>query len=76
MPQTLYLLAYDSDDGNREDWSVFYTPLELFKTEEDRQKRMDYLKNHPEWENREFHTEELTVLEGAEITSTDPAFME
>ena len=76
MPQTLFLLAYDSDHGNSEDWSIFYTPIELFKTEQDRQKRMAYLKTHPEWSDEEFHTEEITVLEGSDITSTDPAFVD
>jgi hypothetical protein len=76
MPTTLYLLAYDSDGGNREDWNVLYTPFELFKTEEDRQKRMDHLKSLSDWDEQEmeFHTEELTILEGNEITTTDPGW--
>lgn len=45
MPgQTVYLLFYDQEDGtNRESWSVFYTPYEIFSTEEARAQRKEQL---------------------------------
>ena len=41
----LYLLYYDTDgSGAREEWSVFYTPCEIFLTPEQRQARIDFSK--------------------------------
>ena len=41
----LYLLYYDTDgSGAREEWSVFYTPCEIFLTPEQRQARIDFIK--------------------------------
>lgn len=34
---------YDRDDGSRESWSVFYTPVEVFATKEMRDARIAYL---------------------------------
>jgi hypothetical protein len=38
----LYLLYYDNDVG-RESWNTFYTPVEVFDTEEKRQARIDFI---------------------------------
>ena len=41
----LYLLYYDTDgSGAREEWSVFYTPCEIFFTPAKRQTRIDFIK--------------------------------
>ena len=41
----LYLLYYDTDgSGAREEWSVFYTPCEIFLTPEQRQARIDFIR--------------------------------
>ena len=41
----LYLLYYDTDgSGAREEWSVFYTPCEIFDTPAKRQTRIDFIK--------------------------------
>lgn len=29
--KTIYLLYYDKDDGSRENWNTFYTPVEAFE---------------------------------------------
>lgn len=41
----LYMLSFDTDNGEREDWNVFYTPVEAFSSEQLRQDRIDYLTN-------------------------------
>ena len=39
----LYLLYYDHDYGDRENWNTFYTPCEVFDSEEKRQARIDFI---------------------------------
>lgn len=39
----VFLLFYSKDEGNREDWSVFYTPVEIFSNADARQRRIDQL---------------------------------
>ena len=39
----IYLLFYSHDTGDREDWNVFYTPVEAFSTPALRQQRQDEL---------------------------------
>lgn len=41
----VYILSYDTDSGNKEDWNPFYIPFEAFHTPEDRQRRVDFLKS-------------------------------
>ena len=40
MPDTIYLLFYDTDSGSREEWNTFYTPCEVFLSSEDRETRI------------------------------------
>lgn len=40
---SVYLLFYDTDDGSREEWNTFYTPVEAFPSAEARQLRRDWL---------------------------------
>lgn len=42
----LYLLYYESmfESGSREAWSVFYTPCEVFDSEEKREARIEFIK--------------------------------
>ena len=39
----IYLLYYDTDNGAREEWNTFYTPVEVFDSPEKRQQRIDFL---------------------------------
>jgi hypothetical protein len=39
----VYLLYYDTDYGVSEEWNTFYTPCEVFDSEEKRQARIDFL---------------------------------
>ena len=39
----IYALFYSHDDGNREDWNVFYTPVELFSSHAKREQRIKEL---------------------------------
>ena len=41
----LYLLYYDTDYGNREEWNTFYTPCEVFDSVAKRQARIDFIKS-------------------------------
>lgn len=36
----LFILYYDHDYGDREEWNTFYTPMEIFQTEEERSNRI------------------------------------
>ena len=40
----IYLLYYDTDMGEREEWNTFYTPVEVFDSAEKRQARIDFIK--------------------------------
>jgi hypothetical protein len=39
----VYLLYYDTDYGDREEWNTFHTPCEVFDSAEKRQARIDFL---------------------------------
>lgn len=41
----IYLLFYGTDTGASEDWQVFYTPAEVFRTKEERDARIKFLEN-------------------------------
>ncbi len=57
----IYALHYDHDHGNREDWNVFYTPLELFAIKAERDKRISAIRAYdPE---KEFEERDITVGE-------------
>lgn len=40
----IYMLIYDCDDGSRESFSLFYTSMEFFETQELRAERIAYLR--------------------------------
>lgn len=40
----VYLLYYDTDVGSREEWNTFYTPVEVFTSDEERSARIDVIK--------------------------------
>jgi hypothetical protein len=44
----VYLLYYDTDYGSREEWNTFYTPCEVFDSEQKRQARIDFIKAQSE----------------------------
>jgi hypothetical protein len=47
----IYMLIYDRDDGSSESWSLFYTSMEFFETDELRAERIAYLRTRdPELE--------------------------
>lgn len=56
----LYLLYYCEEDGSREEWSVFYTPCEIFTTDAARQKRKLELEQDEECDYK-FHTDEVEL---------------
>lgn len=60
----VFLLYYDRDDGNKEDWNIFYTPCEAFSSAGDRQSRIDYIKaNSSRYTDDDcFHTVDLDCL--------------
>lgn len=61
----IYVLQYDSDNGAREDWNVFYTPLELFATRAERaQRKADIKAYDPE---QEFCEVEITLGEADKL---------
>jgi hypothetical protein len=43
---TAYLLYYDTDYGNREEWNFSYTPIEVFTDEETRDRRIEFIKKN------------------------------
>jgi hypothetical protein len=55
----VYLLFYDEDNGERENWSVFYTPCEVFADAATRDARMAYVKTQRP--DVEFDTREVDV---------------
>ena len=61
---TVYLLYYDTDYGSREEWNTFYTPCEVFATEEQRQRRIDFIKANSEeyTDDDHFCLKELEIM--------------
>lgn len=65
----LYFVAHDTDYGSREEWNVFYTPIEVYASEKEQQERVAYLKEkHPgrtchKWDS-ELSTDPRAPLEG------------
>lgn len=55
----IYLLFYDTDNGDREEWNTFYTPCEAFEHESLRAERMEKLKS--ENPDLDFHTIEIKL---------------
>lgn len=67
---TLYLLYYDTNEGDREEWNVFYTPCEIYSTEQLRQDRITVLEGAVDEEgdprNYEFEKQEVVIDTPAE----------
>jgi len=65
----LYILYYDSDYGSREEWNTFYTPCEIFDSEQKRQTRIDFIKSQVDQDGEptayEFHEVELDLMTDA-----------
>lgn len=65
----LFMLSYDTDYGDREEWNTFYTPVEAFSTEKKRENRIAELKNAVDDDGDprgyEFHKYEVEVDEHA-----------
>ena len=65
----LYLLYYDTDYGNREEWNTFYTPCEVFDDPAKRQARIDFIKaqvdHHGEPVEYEFHEVDTEIMTDA-----------
>jgi hypothetical protein len=68
----LYLLYYDTDSGAREEWSVFYTPCEIFLTPEQRQARIDFIRQQVDEDgnpvNYVYELHEHEVMTDTQIT--------
>ena len=62
----LYLLYFDTDTGAREEWNTFYTPCEVFVSEEKRQARIDFIKQQVDEDGEptayEFHTVDTVLM--------------
>ena len=66
---TLYLLSYDEDTGGRESWSVFYSPFEIFDTEQQRTDRIDEIKSINS--TLEFHSEDIELNKKLEVDAEE-----
>ena len=67
----VYLLYYDTDYGDREEWNTFHTPCEVFDSAEKRQARIDFIKSQVDQDGEpveyEFHEVDLDIMSDAEI---------
>ena len=65
----IYLLYYDTDYGNREEWNTFYTPCEAFDSEAKRQARIDFIRSQVDEDGEptayEFHTVDTVLMTDA-----------
>ena len=72
MPDTIYLLFYDTDFGSRDEWNTFYTPCEVFLSSEDRETRITYLStlcdDHGDPCNYIFHKIDRAPIGGSALT--------
>ena len=65
----LYLLYYDYDDsGARENWSTFYTPVEIFTSAEMRLRRINFIKSINT--SLQFHTSDEEIMTADMIRNT------
>ena len=55
----VYMLQYDADDGSRESWSIFYTPIEMFATKAERDQRIADIKAYDP--SQEFEETDVTL---------------
>ena len=62
----LYLLYYDHDYGDRENWNTFYTPVEVFDSAEKRQARIDFIEQQVDEDGEpldyEFHEVDTELM--------------
>jgi hypothetical protein len=67
----VYLLYYDTDYGDREEWNTFHTPCEVFDSAEKRQARIDFIKSQVDQDGEpveyEFHEVDRDIMSDAEI---------
>ena len=62
----VYALFYDDENGqDRESWSIFYTPLEIFTTKADRDKRIADIKEYDS--TQAFDTRDITLGKISEL---------
>ena len=55
----VYVLQFDDDTGAREDWNVFYTPMEIFDTKAERDQRIADIKAYDP--SQEFEETDVTL---------------
>jgi hypothetical protein len=72
----IYLLYYDTiDSGSREEWNTFYTPVELFTSDEDRKQRINFIKKQVDRDGNpveyEFYKVDKEIMVGSAITVWD-----
>jgi hypothetical protein len=67
----VYLLYYDTDYGDREEWNTFHTPCEVFDSAEKRQARIDFIRAQVDQDGEpveyEFHTVDQDIMSDSEI---------
>lgn len=67
----VYLLYYDTDYGDREEWNTFHTPCEVFDSAEKRQARIDFIRAQVDQDGEpveyEFHEVDKDIMSDAEI---------
>jgi hypothetical protein len=71
----VYLLYYDTDYGSREEWNMFYTPCEVFDSDEKRQQRIAFIKQQVDEDGNmipyEFHTVDTVIMTDQMIEEWD-----
>jgi hypothetical protein len=63
----VYVLFYDVDYGDRENWNTFYTPCEVFADAETRRGRIDFVKSKVDDEDFDFHTLDIDVSSTSDL---------
>lgn len=56
----VYMLYYDTNSGDREEWNTFYTPGEAFVSDSDRKERIKHIKTLTS--EYEFHEVDIPIL--------------
>lgn len=57
----VYVLFYDTDEGDRENWNTFYTPCEVFADAATREARKNFVTTNLKGEDIEFHELDLDL---------------
>ena len=67
----VYLLYYDTNYGDREEWNTFHTPCEVFDSAEKRQARIDFIRAQVDQDGEpveyEFEEVDYDFMSDAEI---------